>query len=82
MSRNTPLSMVLVLALSTIASGADVDVLLREWFDGPDPVHQAVQLHENEPLSKTAKQIRPILMAHFKQVDYVICGAWSGPPHG
>lgn len=79
MSRNTVLAIALVLVVPAIVANAQVDDLLKEWFDGPNPVHQAVQFHEKEPLSKTARQIRPILMAHYKQVDYLICGDVLGP---
>jgi hypothetical protein len=55
------------------------DSMLAEWFPGPDRVHQAVQFHERKPLSETADEIQPILAAHFKIVDYIICGDVLGP---
>ena len=55
------------------------DSLLAEWFSGSDKVHQAVQFHEREPLSEKAGEIQPILAAHFKAVDYIICGDVIGP---
>jgi hypothetical protein len=79
MSRVGPLATALIFVLSAIGGAAQVDLLLEEWVEGPDRVHQAVQLHEEDPLSKTAKQVRPILMAHFKEVDYIICGDVIGP---
>ena len=69
----------LIFTLSPLDGATQVDMLLEEWFEGPNRVHQAVEFHEAEPLSKTANQIRPILMAHFKQVDYIICGDVLGP---
>jgi hypothetical protein len=55
------------------------DSLLSEWFSGLNKVHQAVQFHEREPLSEKAAEIQPILAAHFKAVDYIICGDVLGP---
>jgi hypothetical protein len=53
--------------------------LLADWFEGPNRVHQAVQFHEREPLSETAELVRDILVAHYEQVDYIICGQILGP---
>ena len=55
------------------------DSLLAEWFSGPDKVHQAVQLHEREPLSQEVDEIQGILVAHFRAVDYIICGDVLAP---
>ena len=53
--------------------------MLSDWFEGPDRIHKAVQFHESEPLSETAEEIQPILAAHYKAVDYIICGHVLGP---
>jgi len=55
---------------------------LPDWIDGPDWVHRAVQIHESEPLGEKAELIRPLLIAHFKQVDYLVCGDVIGPLFG
>jgi hypothetical protein len=42
-------------------------------------IHQAVLALENEPLHKNATLVRALLVAHFKKVDYLICGDVLGP---
>ena len=42
-------------------------------------IHQAVIALEREPLHKNADFIRPLLIGHFKKVDYLICGEVLGP---
>ena len=42
-------------------------------------IHQAVLALEREPLHKNADFIRPLLIGHFKKVDYLICGDVLGP---
>jgi hypothetical protein len=66
-------------AISSGCTTFHADSLLAEWFSGTDKVHQAVQFHEREPLSEEAGEIQPILAAHFKPVDYIICGDVLGP---
>ena len=64
-------------------------LLAASWLDQPpmpDPllsnrrnIHQAVIALEREPLHKNATLIRTLLVAHFKKVDYLICGDVLGP---
>jgi hypothetical protein len=42
-------------------------------------IHQAVLALEREPLHKNAAFMRPLLIGHFKKVDYLICGDVLGP---
>ena len=42
-------------------------------------IHQAVLALEREPLHKNATLISTLLVAHFKKVDYLICGDVLGP---
>ncbi len=42
-------------------------------------IHDMVLLHEREPLSEASDTNRGLLMAHFKPVDYIICGYIVGP---
>jgi hypothetical protein len=42
-------------------------------------IHQAVIDHERDPMGKDSEMILPILVAHFKGVDYLICGDVLGP---
>jgi hypothetical protein len=58
------------------------DAMLSDWFEGPARIHQAVQFHESQPLSETAEEIQPILAAHYKTVDYIICGHVLDPLFG
>jgi hypothetical protein len=63
--------------------------LADSWLDqppGPDGllsnrgnIHQAVLALEQEPLHKNATPVRDMLAAHFKKVDYLICGDVLGP---
>jgi hypothetical protein len=63
-------------------------LLAASWLDRlpmPDQllsrrnIHQAVLALEREPLHKNADFIRPLLIGHFKKVDYLICGSVLGP---
>jgi hypothetical protein len=42
-------------------------------------IHHAVLALEQEPLHKNATLVRTLLVAHFKKVDYLICGDVLGP---
>ena len=52
---------------------------LPDWLEGPDWAHKATEIHETEPLGKRAEFVRPLLMAHYEPVDYLICGQVLGP---
>jgi hypothetical protein len=64
-------------------------LLAASWLDQPPMpdrllsnrrnIHQAVLALEREPLHKNATLIRTLLVAHFKKVDYFICGDVLGP---
>jgi hypothetical protein len=63
-------------------------VFAGSWLDRLPPpdqllsrgnIHQAVLALEREPLHKNADFIRPLLIGHFKKVDYLICGGVLGP---
>ena len=45
-------------------------------------IHQAVLALEQEPLHTNADLVRTFLIAHFKKVDYLICGDVLGPLAG
>lgn len=66
-------------------------LLAASWLDRlpmPDQllsrrnIHQAVLALEREPLHKNADFVRPLLIGHFKKVDYLICGDVLGPLTG
>ena len=53
----------------------------EDWAQSLDKesTHNAVLLHEQDPLGKDAKKVRPVLAVHFKPLDYVVCLDQIGP---
>jgi hypothetical protein len=64
-------------------------LVAASWFDQiplPDQllsdkgeIHQAVLALEKEPLHRNAALVRAMLLAHYKPMDYSICGQVLGP---
>src|SRR5262245_59608535 len=54
---------------------------LEAWAKSLDKetVHRAVVDHEQDPLGRDAKKIRPVLVVHFEDIDYVVCLDQVGP---
>jgi len=64
-------------------------LLAASWLDQPPApdqllsdrgsIHQAVLALEQEPLHENATPVRGLLVAHFKTVEYLLCGGVLGP---
>jgi hypothetical protein len=66
--------------ISPIFAGSWLDRLpMPDQLLSRSNIHQAVLALEREPLHKSADFIRPLLLGHFKKVDYLICGDVLGP---
>lgn len=81
-------NLVRTLVLLALCAVVTFPLFAASWLDRlpmPDQlltrrnIHQAVLALEREPLHKNANFIRPLLVGHFKQVDYLICGTVLGP---
>jgi hypothetical protein len=78
----------ILLALSAVVISP---LFAESWLDrlpAPDQlfsrrnIHQGVLALEREPLHQNADFLRPLLLGHFKKVDYLICGDVLGPLTG
>lgn len=69
----------LVMSPAAAASWLDQPPTPDLLLSGRSNIHQAVLALEQEPLHGNAADIRNLLVAHFKKVDYVICGDVLGP---
>ncbi|HEU4654712.1 MAG TPA: hypothetical protein VFS47_12045 [Steroidobacteraceae bacterium] len=68
---------------------AALPILARSWLDDEsvfqhvltnrESIHKSVLALEENPLHKNADGVRGLLMAHYKDVDYLICGDVLGP---
>lgn len=79
--RKTRIALVcLLISLSSFASSwLDEDSVLKDVLTDRNSIHQAVLALEQEPLHKNAADVRGLLIAHYKSVDYLICGDVLGP---
>jgi hypothetical protein len=70
----------LVASLPMLASSLlDDDAVFNDVLKDRQSIHQAVLALEEQPLHKNAEDVRGLLMAHYKTVDYLICGDVLGP---
>lgn len=60
-------------------SWLDGDMVFRDATADRESIHQAVVALEEQPLHENAAGVRGLLIAHYKTVDYLICGNVLGP---
>lgn len=69
-----------LVAFSALSSAwLDDESVLKDVLATRESIHQGVLALEQEPLHKNADSVRGLLMAHYKSVDYLICGDVLGP---
>lgn len=70
----------LLTSLPSLASSwLDGDAVFKDVLTDRHSIHEAVLALEQQPLHENAEGVRGLLMAHYKNVDYLICGDVLGP---
>jgi hypothetical protein len=64
---------------SSASSWLDDDAVFKDVLTDRQSIHQAVLALEEQPLHENAEGVRGLLMAHYKTVDYLICGDVLAP---